>query len=363
MKIIVFSDLHIAHPMIDEEILENLFIDIAANTTPDTIICFTGDLFHKRVDLNDIYSQQGITLFQKIDELNVPVIVIEGTHSHDYKYIDTFLTLKLKNFTFVQTHTELLKFKNNLNEEIDILCIPEEYPEDQFQFYANTVYTRKKYDLVLMHGTFTDVLFHNVHIEKEALRSAPKFDSKDFSRHTLTLSGHIHRHQILGKKKNIMYVGSYSNMNFGDDKSSHMVVIDLDKDEKKFDYELIDNIKSHKFEEIELDPNITYEEFDKSLSSMIKNKSSREHFKVYYSGKDETIRNVLNQLRKDNLIKKVVLSTPEEEQTKIVESEEEIDYMSIYSGSLEDNIKAYIKDAHNIDVDIEVIKQIIRKEA
>lgn len=365
MRLVVFSDLHIAHKMVDDEVLENLFMDISANVNSETIICFTGDLFHKKVDLHDIYAQQGVMLFKKIDELGVPVIVVEGTFSHDYQYIDTFKKIGLNNFTFVQTVTELKNFKNNHGEALDILCVPEEYVEDQHEYYKSTVYNKRKvYDLVLMHGTFTDVLFHNVHIEAESLRKAPKFDSKDFQRHTLTLSGHIHKHQVLGTKKNVIYVGSYTNMNFGDDKSCNLLVIDFNKDEKSFKYNLIENNKSHKFIEVELDNNILYEEFENKYLRMFKNRCIRTHYKVFYEGTDETIKNILKQLRKDNVLNGLVLSSKKLENKEILEQtlEETENYSHIYSGKLEDQIQLFIKNNYDKDLDSDIILKILNKE-
>lgn len=363
MRLVVFSDLHIAHKMVDDEILENLFIDISSNVNNETIICFTGDLFHKKVDLHDIYAQQGVTLFKKIDELNVPVIVVEGTFSHDYQYIDTFKKIGLDNFTFVQTLTELKDFKNNIGETLDILCIPEEYIEDQNEYYKDTVYNANKiYDLVLMHGTFTDVLFHNVHIEAETLRKAPKFDSKDFKRHTLTLSGHIHKHQVLGKSKNVIYVGSYANMNFGDDKSNNLVIVDLNKNEKNFQFRLVENIKSHSFVEVELNEDISYEDFESKYLNMFKNRSSRTHYKVFYDGSDETIKNVLKQLRKDNVLNGLSLSNKKLENKEILEQQESDgleDYSKIYSGKLEDQIQTFIKNNYDKEISTDTIYKIL----
>lgn len=81
MHIIAFSDLHIAHKMIDQDVLDNLVKDIKRLARPDSIICFCGDLMHKRVELNDVYAQQAVVLFKEIDELDIPTFVIEGKYS------------------------------------------------------------------------------------------------------------------------------------------------------------------------------------------------------------------------------------------------------------------------------------------
>lgn len=362
MKLVVFSDLHIAHKMIDEAVIDNLFLDITNNVTKDTIICFCGDLMHKRVDLNDVYAQQAVLLFRKIDSLEVPVIVIEGTFSHDYRYIDTFKKIGLKNFTFIQELTELKDFKNNIGESLNILCIPEDYVEDQHEYYKNTVYNKKKvYDLVLMHGTFTDVLFHNVNIEADILRKAPKFDSKDFSRHILTLSGHIHKHQVLGKNKNVIYVGSYSNMNFGEDKNNTLMVVDFDKDNKNFSFKLIENTQSHKFIELELDENMTYDEFIEKYLNDIRNKSERTHYKIFYNGTDAHLIDLLKNLKKEMYVKSISLNKKtKEKETKV--DEEQTNYTNTYSGPIEQQIQTYAKNVLNKDISIEKINEILRKE-
>lgn len=364
MHIIAFSDLHIAHKMIDEEILENLESEISRLVREDSIICFTGDLLHKKVDLHDVYAQQAVKLCKSLDMLNIPVIVIDGTFSHDYKYIDTFLKIGLNNFTFIQNLSEV-KIKNNIGEELDVLCIPEEYVEDQHEYYKNTVYNKKKvYDLVLMHGTFTDVLFHNVNIEADTLRKAPKFDSKDFSRHTLTLSGHIHRHQVLGKKKNVIYIGSYSNMNFGEDRSCHLLSIEFNKESNEFSFECVENIKTHKFEEIV----ITDENIDKLESVIIpkiKNKDNRTHYKVTMKVDDKSYISILKEMHKSGYIRRLIIDNSilckENKAILIEEKQENIDYGSIYSGPIEEQIQTYLKTVHSRDVSIETIKNVLQK--
>lgn len=359
MHIIAFSDLHIAHKMIDQDVLDNLVKDIKRLARPDSIICFCGDLMHKRVELNDVYAQQAVVLFKEIDELNIPTFVIEGTFSHDYQYIDTFKKIGLKNFTFIQTMTEL-NVKNNTGEEISMLCIPEEYVEDQVEYYKDTVYNKKKkYDLVMMHGTFTDVLFHNVSIEAETLRKAPKFDSSDFSRHLLTLSGHIHKHQVLGKKKNVIYVGSYSMMNFGEDKSNNILSIELDTKEKTFNMEVIENTASQTFEDIEInEKNIS--DFEKVILPKIKNKSIRHNIRVYANIQDLLILNVLKELKKDGYIRSLVTEKIDTKTTNETETKEEgIDYSQIYSGNIENQIQLFIKEKYGVELDTEKIKNYI----
>lgn len=363
MNLIAFSDLHIAHPMIDDEILENLVKDIKLNIKADSIICFTGDLMHKKVELNDIASQRAVKLLNELDELNVPIILIEGTFSHDYRYMDTLVEVGFKNVTFIRKTSEL-KLKNNLNEEINVLCIPEEYVEDQVEYYKNTVYNKKKvYDLVLMHGTFTDVLFHNINIESQDLRKSPKFDSNDFSRHTLTLSGHIHRHQILGKKKNIIYVGSYSNMNFGSDVSAHLLSIDLDKENKSFSMRIVDNKATHTFQDLTIDET-NYHDFESVILPMINNKSDRHHLRVYMKHYDKLITDTLKQLKKDHKIKSLVCDKFDEKLNNISESSQDkveaIDYASQYHGPLPEQIKTYISNVYDKEMDISLIESYLK---
>lgn len=363
MHLVVFSDLHIAHRMIDETIIDNLLKDIKRLVQKDSIICFTGDLFHKKVELSNVWAKEALRLLTEINSLNIPTIIIDGTFSHDHDYINTLKESRFNNITFIQ-HTQELKFSNNLGETINILCIPEEYVEDQFEYYKSNVYNKKKvYDLVLMHGTFTDVLFHNVSIESETLRKSPKFDSKDFSRHTLTLSGHIHRHQILGKKKNVIYVGSYSNMNFGKDASANILSITLDKENKSFDMKVIENTSTHKFEDITIEDK-DIGGFNDNLLLKFKNKPERLHYRVYMKSDDQLTINLLKDLKKDGYIKSLIVDKIEKEIHSKEHSDkmlsEDIDYTSIYTGKIEDQVSLFIKETYNVDMTKEKILEYLQ---
>lgn len=361
MNIITFSDLHIGNKYIDQEVLDNLILDIKTLLKPDSVIIFCGDLFHKKFSVDSEEARQAIQLCKELDKLNVSIYIVNGTYSHDYNYIDTFKKLELINFHFIQTLSEI-EVKNNINETLHTLIIPEEYIEDQQDYYKSTVYNKKKvYDLVVMHGTFIDVLFHNLSIESEILRKAPKFDSKDFSRHTLTLSGHIHRHQCLGKKKNVIYVGSYGNMNFGHDASNVIHSIDIDKANKSFVLNTTLNIKSHTFEDITIDES-NIDTFESNLLPYIRNKSNRHHIRVRCKVDDNLIISTLKELKKNNSIKSLLIENKDtiiDNNVELKENENEIDYSEIYSGPIEEQIKTYIKEHYNVDMDIENIKAMI----
>lgn len=359
MNILTFSDLHIAHKMIDKEVLDNLVSDIKRLVKPDSIIVFCGDLMHKKVEFNDIYAQQAIELLKEIDNLTIPAYFIEGTYSHDYKYIDTVSKIQFKNIHFIRTVTEM-EIKNNLNEKLKVLFVPEEYVSDQNEYYKDTIYNkRKKYDLVVMHGTFNDVLFHNVNIEKQPMLRSPRFESSDFERHTLTLSGHIHKHQVLGKKKNVIYVGSYSMMNFGDDKSNNILSVDIDKDNKTFEYKVYENTASQTFEDITVDES-NKEKFENEILTKIKNKTNRHNIRVFLKLNDNLITNILKELKKDGYIRSLITESVDENVIKESQEQEEvIDYSAIYNGKIEEQIKTYIMNKYSIDMDLDKIKNYL----
>lgn len=361
MKILAFSDLHIGNKYIDQEVINNLIQDIKINTDPSqTIILFCGDLFHRRVELDTEEARMAIRLLSEINSLNVPCYIIQGTFSHDYNYINTIERVELNNINFIQTLTEKT-IANNSGEEIKCLFIPEEYVEDQFEYYKSTVYNKKKvYDIVVMHGTFTDVLFFNNHMESEVLRKAPRFDSKDFSRHTLTVSGHIHRHQILGKKKNVVYVGSYSNMNFGHDVSNNIQLFDIDIANKSFNMETIYNSATHKFLELTIDDN-NLEELDKSIISKLKNKSNREHYRVKMLSNDKLGITLLKELKREGYIKSLIIESDSNPliEKDVKENSDEVNYKEIYHGPINEQIRTFIKEIYDVNVDLDTINKLI----
>lgn len=246
-KIIHFSDVHLKHKFATREGFDYLINTLVTNADNNTLVVLTGDLLHQRVSLDSDASGQVMALFNTLNSLNIRTIVIKGTRSHDYDYLEAIDTDIFNNITFVTKTTELLV------DNLTILAVPEEYIDDQEEYYKDTIYNPDKhYNVVLFHGTISDVASYNEHIENIPFKKAPSFSKKDFFKiSNIILCGHIHKHQIYREKviddeKYLSYAGSWSRLCHGEEEDKSLQILNIyTKDDKEYfvgDYKVIPNL-------------------------------------------------------------------------------------------------------------------------
>lgn len=247
-KIIHFSDVHLKHKFATKEGFSYLLNTLVSNADPHTLVVLTGDLLHQRVSLDSDASGQVMSLFNTLNSLNIRTIVIKGTRSHDYDYLEAIDTDIFNNITFVTETTELLV------DNLTILAVPEEYIDDQEEHYKNTLYNPEKhYNVILFHGTISDVASYNEHIENIPFKKAPSFSKKDFfARSNIVLCGHIHKHQIYREtvsetdSKYLSYAGSWSRLCHGEEEEKSLQILNIySKDDIEYfvgDYTIVPNL-------------------------------------------------------------------------------------------------------------------------
>ena len=250
-KIVQFSDLHIGNRNITEEDIIELLQKIVMLVDQNTLIVFTGDLFHKKVALDSEQARIAMKLFITLDNIGCPSIFILGTRSHDYDYMNTFDTNVFENITFVKTVSELQV--NNLT----LLAVPEEYVDDQNDYYKDTIYNTdgKIYDIVLFHGTISDVASYNQHIEAVPFKKAPTFSKADFWKiSNIILCGHIHKEQeyVSDNGAYLNYCGSWGRMEHGSEEEKVLKCITLSTDNALTSVVNHPNLSSTKFKEFQL---------------------------------------------------------------------------------------------------------------
>lgn len=218
-KILHFSDLHLGNKHVTEDSINWLVNKINQEYSDDLLIVFTGDLFHSKVNVDSEANRLALKLLNFINGMNIPTIIINGTRSHDYDYLDSYNESIFPSIRFVKKK-EVVQIR-----DFSVLCIPEEYfdiPKEEA--YPEIFEGSDKFDLLLFHGTLGDVSFYNTEIETRPFKKAPVFITDEFFSVTnIALCGHIHQFQEVRKEphKYCCYVGSTCAMEHGGDDRNH----------------------------------------------------------------------------------------------------------------------------------------------
>jgi len=219
------------------EELKNNFIKHCSEVHPDLIV-ICGDCYDKRVLIDseaNVYLNKFI--FDCI-QTGATIILFEGTDSHDRHQINGFTHYVSDKFFII-----------NKVKEIDVcglhcLILPEEYVRDN-SYYKE--YLKKKYDFVFGHGMFKHVSFGSIE-NKEYSRHPFTFDYlmfKDIVKYYVVF-GHIHIHSEY--KNKIIYNGSFSRLNFGEEEPKGWYEFNLNKN--KCDHKFIENTDAPSFKSI-----------------------------------------------------------------------------------------------------------------
>lgn len=223
------ADLHFGKTGKEEEMylsLKNNFIKHCNEVNPDLII-INGDSYDSRQLINspaNIYFNKFIN-----DCINTgaTIIIFEGTESHDRHQINALSHYTSDKFFIINTVTKLnvcgLKF----------LIIPEEYVKDT-SYYDE--YFNDSYDFVQFHGMFSHIGYSNKGVvSDEIVRHQFILDAKMFAKNVkhLVIGGHIHTHSVY---KNVIYCGSYSRLNFGEEESKGWIEVEVKGDKCKWKF-------------------------------------------------------------------------------------------------------------------------------
>jgi hypothetical protein len=236
--------------MRDEFYAEGGFFEILDSVLPDDDfigVAVTGDWWDKKLDMNDARAKLGVSIM--IDIMNrciqhgKQLVVLRGTYSHDLNQLNVFeeFSALYDKFRLVNTVQEI-KFG-----PLRTLCIPEEYPQDSDEYYAE--FFSKKYDLVLGHGFFDFNCFDSSESEK-TIPQMPVFEADLFCKLApLTIFGHDHMHRSYLDR--IWYNGSFSRLCHGEEYPKGFLYVEWDK--KKPDVHFIENELAPKYITVLLD--------------------------------------------------------------------------------------------------------------
>jgi DNA repair exonuclease SbcCD nuclease subunit len=192
-----------------------------------------GDYFDRKLALNSDASRYALQFMHELivfcEENEIKLRVIRGTMSHDLNQLDSFKHWEVDapNFRVINKaeYEELLP-------DLNVLWMPEEYPENWKERYAEffNLDDGAKYDFIFGHGTMEYESFKGqVYDSERPIKSAPVFSEKQFIQLAeYTFFGHIHRRSSY--KNRVFYCGSYSREAFGEEEPKGFYVIDYDTD-------------------------------------------------------------------------------------------------------------------------------------
>lgn len=218
-KIMASADIHLSksyYPYIKDPL--QFFVDKVKEERP-LITALTGDIFDDRINADEDIYHYAIQTIIKISQYTKYLIIVDGTFSHDYNTLDILYSFKglIPNIYFVK-HKEVLNLDN-----LKILILPEEYPQNPEEYYKEVL--SGTYHYILGHGDIEGGVYHSG-VNNSMLKGF-RFKISTLSEIAkYTIFGHLHKHQLLGKKQNVLYTGSLARFKFGEEEEKGFVIID-----------------------------------------------------------------------------------------------------------------------------------------
>lgn len=194
------------------------------------MIVIAGDIFDRKLSLNDTYSEVAMWFVSKLIKIakkfNACIKIIQGTYSHDYEQLNMFNHLVEDGVFEIFNTVTINEYKG-----LSILFLPEEYVSDPNDYYSKYLLVPNEYyDLIFGHGTITEAEFFHKDSENMSTR-APLFNTLNLCRITKgqILFGHIHTHNFYYHKK-VGYTGSALRLAHGEEESKGFIVSSYSKE-------------------------------------------------------------------------------------------------------------------------------------
>lgn len=211
-------------------------------------VFLTGDYFDKKLDMNSREAQVAshilFDIYTACRTHNKWFIILRGTYSHDFDQLGIFKQLEneYERFKIISTVTEL-ELLDSYDRPIQVLCLPEEYMEDQEAYYAD--YLQKSYHIILGHGMCNFNAFQHNESERPMDRM-PIFDEvKLMSIADIIVFGHIH---TPGCYKDQYYSnGSYSRLCHNEEHAKGFWLFAYDPEERSHGAAFCENTLAPKY--------------------------------------------------------------------------------------------------------------------
>lgn len=393
-KVIHFSDLHSGHREIKRGDFEELFQYITLHASHETLLVFTGDLFHKRVPVDSDPNKWVLELFNLINLLGMDAIFLNGTRSHEHDYMNAFIDISadsdtalaeiFPNIHFVHTRMEVKV------QDLTILCYPEEYIDDQESYYPEiTNGVDRKYDLLLFHGTISDVAVYNNHIETVPFKKAPSFKKSELWRlSNVVACGHIHENQEYREgDQYLSYVGSWGKMEhstreenrigllhvytLGKNDSGETIVTNVEREINHATSMFItmnavylgDNLLlvTNEKEEVKIDLN-NVEDVEKLTSMMLFHVGHDAKVRLKLDNEvDHVVAPILKRITADNPMLKLDLKRDPVQQVEEQKQEVMMEIINEFKSlsSMEEQIQLFIRERHGTELELDTIRKYV----
>lgn len=332
-----------------------------------------GDYFDRKLSLNEPASALAINFFGQLINVcatnNIVFRLIQGTRSHDLNQLQIFEHFTKNNdidFKIIQTaQTELIYGMN-------ILYIPEEYPENSDEYYKPFIKTKTKYDLILGHGTWDFMAFESQkkHAQDVSILSAPVLFYKDWSSALAdggkVIFGHIHSRNVY--KNKIFYSGSFTRWGYGEKSDRGFTVFETNPETKNIDVKFINNELAPKYETIsladlgkDLASELTISDLEKVITEELI--ADAENLKIDLTGLSADVIEFFKTKYRDNknvkIETKIVPKLLSEEHNAVYDK---YDYVLKRSLPVDETIKKFAKDEFDKDIELDTVKKIIAAE-
>lgn len=335
------------------------------------LVVFNGDYFDKKLSIGDPESFYAFYFFKEIVDIvkskNIILRMIQGTRSHDLNQLQAFKAYSDDtsiNFRIIESVEE----ENLLG--LQILYIPEEYPENSEEYYKD--FKEKKFNIGFVHGTFDFVAQPGViEIANRSTHSAPVLFWKEWKsafEKGFVSAGHIHGRNTYGNK--IFYPGSFSRWGYGERSDKGFTYFEYDLDNETYSVKYVDNTLAPKFDviavsDMELDLNsVTVNDIQKALDTVLE---GTDNLRIDLAGlSDENIK-ILKEYYKDNNSVKIEVRSSKKSMLKesatIKNSEfEKYHYITKRMLPLNETIRKFCKEDLKKDITIEQINNVIGKD-
>ena len=263
---LAIGDVHFGHPktkhMFENELPEVLtYIEEESKIlTQDRIsyIVLTGDFYDRKISLNEEASKMSKEFLDALVELcktyDIKLRWLRGTKTHDFNQLDNFKHYQL--YDDLDFRIITVVEEEELFPDVSVLWIPEEYMNDQDEYYKEFLDAcdeDSKYDMIFGHGTWEHEAFTcQIQESERTIKGSPVFRIQDWVDKVYgpILFGHIHTHNIYRDK--IYYSGSFSRWCYGEEKPKGFLDIRYDVQECEHEITFIENENALQYTTVKL---------------------------------------------------------------------------------------------------------------
>ena len=251
VSVLAVSDVHIGCPRLDPFLLHDRLTKVLyPQITKDISILFIcGDFFDSLINLSNPSSREAMTIIKEVKSIcrsvGCDLRVLRGTFSHDMDQPLHFIHREDPNDTTVRMFDKV-SFEYHEKSGLNILYIPDNHgSKDIYADMANLLKAHNvdRADILVHHGYFIHMFPQGVKPDKHSL------DADLVQKYVkgCVLNGHVHRSSIY---RNIISVGSFDRLAYGEEGPKGIYRIDIDDDKYKFTF--IENKEANRFVTVDL---------------------------------------------------------------------------------------------------------------